>query len=83
MRLLASEVSADYYIRPPGIVSLLMLPMTYIQVLALHMLTQGRFNYHTAHSLYRILLTATNVMGVMKMGKIVPRVGPKPISLAF
>ena len=26
---------------------------------------------------------ATSVMGVMKMGNIVPRVGIKPISLAF
>ena len=29
------------------------------------------------------MVTATNVMGEMKMGNIVPRVGIKPTSLAF
>ena len=28
MQLFASELSADYYTRPPGIVSLVMLPIT-------------------------------------------------------
>ena len=36
MQLLASEVSADYYTRPPGIVSLLILTITFIQAMALH-----------------------------------------------
>ena len=31
--------------------------------------TQGGFNDHIAHCLYRILLMVTNVVGVMKMGK--------------
>ena len=36
MRFLAWEVSADHYTQPPGIVSLLMLTITYIQAVALH-----------------------------------------------
>ena len=35
--------------------------------------SQGRFNNHTAHSVYRIMLLATSVMSVMKMG--MPRAG--------
>ena len=34
MRLFASEVSADYYTRPPGIVSLITLTITYMQAMA-------------------------------------------------
>ena len=45
--------------------------------------TQGTFNNHAAHSLYRIMLKATSVMGVMKMGNSVLRAGIKPTSLAF
>ena len=41
--------------------------------MALHIYTQGMFNNRTSHSLYRIMVTATSVMGEMKMGKIVPR----------
>ena len=33
--------------------------------------------------MHRILVTATSVMGVMKMGKMVPRVGFKPTFLTF
>ena len=58
MRLLASEVSADHYTHPPEIESLVMLTVTYIQTIALHMHTQGRFNNHAVHSLYRIVVTA-------------------------
>ena len=51
--------------------------------MALHIYTQGRFNNYTACSLYRIMVMATSVMSVMKMGNIVPRVGLKPTYLAF
>ena len=33
--------------------------------------------------LYRIMVTATSLMGVMKMGNIVPRARIEPTSLAF
>ena len=79
----ASEVSADYYTRPPGIVSLVMLTITYIQAMALHIHTQGRFNNHTVHSLYRIMVMTTSVIGVMKMENTVPRAGIKTTSMAF
>ena len=49
-----SEVSADYYTQPHGIVSLSMLTITFIQAMALHIQTQARFNNHRVHSLYRI-----------------------------
>ena len=58
IQLFASEVSADYYIRPVGIVSLVILTITYIQVMAIHIYRQHRFNNHTACSLYRILVMA-------------------------
>ena len=51
--------------------------------MALHIHTQGRFNNHTGYSLYKIMLMATSVMGVIKMVNIVPRAGIKPTSLAF
>ena len=51
--------------------------------MALHVHTQGRFNNHTEHSLYRIMVMATSVMGVMNMGNIVLRVLIKPTSLPF
>ena len=38
---------------------------------------------HTVHGLYRILITATSVMGVRKMENIVPTAGIEPTSLAF
>ena len=41
-----------------------------------------RLNNHTAHSLYRIMDTATSVMGVMKMGNTMFKAGLKPTSLA-
>ena len=40
-------------------------------------------NNHIVHSLYRIQVTATSVMGLMKMGNIAPRAGIEPTSLAF
>ena len=51
--------------------------------MAIHIYTQGRFNSHTLHSLFRIMVTATSVMGVTKMGNTVPRAGFEPTSLAF
>ena len=68
---------------PSGIVSLLLLTFTYILAVALDIYTQGRFNNHAAHSLYRIMITTSCVMGVMKMGNIVPRMTLEPTSLAF
>ena len=44
---------------------------------------QGRFDKRTALSLYRIIVTATSVMVVTKMGNTVPRAGIAPTSLAF
>ena len=41
------------------------------------------FNNHIAYSLYKIMITATSVVGVMKMGNIMPKAGIKPTSLAF
>ena len=41
---------------------------------------QGRFNNHTAHGLYRIIVMATSVVGMMKMGNTFPRAGLEPIS---
>ena len=79
MRLLASEVNADYYTHPLGIVSLLMVTIPYIHYI--HM--QGRFNNHTVVSFYRIMVTATNVVVVMKMGNTTPRAGLEPTPLAF
>ena len=59
-----------------------MLTITYRQQpYILH--TQNRFNNHTVHSLYRIVITATSLVGMMKMGNIVARVGIKPTSLAL
>ena len=83
MWLFASEVSADYYTTPTGIVSMLMLTITYIQVVSLNIHTQGRFTNQTAGSLYRIMVMATSVAGVTKMGNSVTRVGIEPTSLAF
>ena len=77
MQLLASEINVDYYIHLPGIVSLLMLIITYIQAMALYI------HIHTAHSLYKIMDMATSVVGVMKVGHILPRAGLEPTSLAF
>ena len=51
--------------------------------MALHIHTQGRFNNDTAHRLCMILVTATRVMGMTKMGNIVPRVGVEPTSVGF
>ena len=80
---LRHSVSADYYIRPPGIVSLFMLIITYIKAIVLHTHTQGRFNNHKAHSFYRILVTALLSWVWRKWGNTVPRVGIEPRSLVF
>ena len=42
--------------------------------MALHTHTQGRFNNHTALSLYMILVMRASVIGEMKMGNTVIRV---------
>ena len=63
------------------IASLLMLTTTYTQAMALHIHTQGKFLNHTACSLYRIMVMAISVVGVMKIGNIMPRAGLKPTSL--
>ena len=49
----------------------------------MHIHTPRRFNNHTTHSFYRILVTETSAVKVMEMGNIAPRVGIEPISLAF
>ena len=72
--------SADYYTWSPGILRLVMLTITYIQAMVLNI--KGRSNNHTAHSSDRIKVTATSVLGVMKMVYTVPRAGLKPTSLA-
>ena len=51
--------------------------------IALHTHTQGRFNNRTALSLYRIIVMATSVVGVMKIGNTVPRAGLETTLLAF
>ena len=86
MQLLVPEASADYYTRPPGSISLLMLRITYIQAMALHSHTQGRFNNHTVHIIACIgswMDMTTSVMSAMKIGNTVPRVGIEPIYVAF
>ena len=55
----------------------------YIQAMTLHIHTHGRLNNHIAHSLYKIMIMATSVMDMMKMGNIVPRAGLEPSYLAF
>ena len=49
--------------------------------MTLHIHTQYRLNDRTAHSLHSILVMATSVMGMMKMGNTVPRVGLEPTTL--
>ena len=44
--------------------------------------TQGGFSEHKTPSLYRTLLTAARLVGGMKMGDIVHRVGIEPIALS-
>ena len=68
---------------PLQLETLLMVTITYTQAMALHIHTQGGSNNHTVQSLYWIMVTPTSVMGVMKMGNIVPRVRLQPTSLAF
>ena len=51
--------------------------------MALHIHTRDRFNNHTARSLYRIMVMATSVVSVTKIGNILSRAGLEPTSLAF
>ena len=60
-----------------------MLTIAEIQAKTSHTHTHRMFNDHTTHSLYNIIVTATTVMGVMRMGNIAPRAGIEPTSLAF
>ena len=61
-----------------AIVSIKILTIRLTQAVTVHIHTQGRFNNDTAHSVYRIMVTATSVMGMMKMGNIVPRARIEP-----
>ena len=45
--------------------------------------TQDRFNNHTVQSLYMIMVKATSVIGVTKMGNIAPRVRIEHTSLTI
>ena len=54
----AAPYLRGYYTHPTGIASLLMLTIICIQAMVLHIHTQGRFNNHSACSLYRILVMA-------------------------
>ena len=58
-----------------------MLTIAHIQAMDLHIHTQGRFNNGTAHSLYRIMVMATSVVGVMNMGNIASRARTEPTPL--
>ena len=78
MQLFALKDSADYYTHPPGIVSFNCIP-----AISLHIHTQGRFNNHTVNSLYRTVVMATSVVGLMKMGNIMPKAGIKTTSQEF
>ena len=60
-----------------------MLTIKYIQSVTSHKHTQDRFHDHTVHNVYRIMVTATRVLGVMKMGNIASRAGDEPTPLAF
>ena len=60
-----------------------MLTIAYMQAMTFCIHTQGRFTNHTACSLYRIMVTTTSVVGVVKMGNSVPRAGLESTSLAF
>ena len=82
MQLLVSEVRTDYYTcPPPGIVSFVMLTITYIQAVDLHIHTQVQQPCSTY--LVQDPGHGTSVMGEMKMRNSVPRTGIKPTSLAF
>ena len=65
------------------IINLLMLTITYTQAMVSHKHTQGRFNEHTVHSLYRILVTAPVLWLWRKWGNIVPRARLRSTSLVF
>ena len=60
-----------------------MLTITCIQAKILHLHTQGRFNNHTAHSFYRIMVMAMIVVDRIKMGNIMRRAGTKATAVAF
>ena len=49
----------------------------------LHIHTQGRLNKITERRVYRIMVTTTSVVDVMKMGNIAPRAEIKLSSLLF
>ena len=51
--------------------------------MALHLPTQGRVNYYKTHSLCGIMVTATSLIGVIKMGNTAPRVRLEPTYLVI
>ena len=77
MQLLTSKVSADYYTRPPGILSLVILTITYIQAIARVGETTIQHVACTGS-----MVTVASVVGVMKMGNTTPRVGLEGTSLS-
>ena len=83
MQLLAREVSAVHYTGPPGIVSPLMLTITYIQAMTPHIHAYAGY-VQQPYSTYYLHDTGhgISVVGVMKMGNIVPNAGIEPTSLA-
>ena len=82
MQILASEVSADYYTHPPGVVILIMLAITYSQwpYIFIHRVDSTTIQDIACTGTPGM---ATSAVGVMKMGNIVPRVGIEPTPLAF
>ena len=83
MQFLAWEVSADYYTRPPGIVSLLILTITYKQSSHIHIYTHRVGSINIQCIALQDPGRDTSAEGVLKIGNIVPRVGIKHTSVAF
>ena len=82
MWLVAPEVSVDYYCSSPWNCKSFNAYNhihtgndTYIYI--------HRINNYTAHNFYRIMVTATSVVGVIEMDNIVPSAGIEHTSLAF
>ena len=83
MQLFTSEVSADYYACTPGIVSLIMLTITYRQWPYIYIERQVGSTTIQCVACTGSMAMATNIIGEMKMGNIVARVGIEPTYLAF
>ena len=80
MQVLAWEVSADCYTRLPRIVSLLILTITYRQTVPSHRVGSATIQHIACTGSWS---WQTSVVGVMKMGNIVPRARIKHTSLAI